>query len=101
MLAAIGCAHGQQPPPEAREKCHLETMMDEELVRDAPLDPERQADAFASDLILPNYLLGPRLRRIKRPTLAAAREIAEHGTFDALNSAIPFAEIDGAFTKGR
>jgi hypothetical protein len=43
----------------------------------SPLDPERQADAFASDLILPNYLLGPRLRRIKRPTLAAAREIAE------------------------
>jgi hypothetical protein len=42
-----------------------------------PLDPERQADAFASDLILPNYLLGPRLRRIKRPTLAAAREIAD------------------------
>lgn len=35
-----------------------------------PLNPERQADAFASDLILPNYLLGPRLRRIKRPTLA-------------------------------
>lgn len=25
-----------------------------------PLDPERQADAFASGLILPNYLLGPR-----------------------------------------
>ncbi|GLR99274.1 hypothetical protein GCM10007858_69170 [Bradyrhizobium liaoningense] len=41
------------------------------------LNPERQADAFASDLILPNYLLGPRLRRTKRPTLAAAREIAE------------------------
>lgn len=43
----------------------------------SPLDPERQADAFASDLILPNYLLSPRLRRVKRPTLAAAREIAE------------------------
>jgi hypothetical protein len=43
----------------------------------SPLDPERQADAFAPDLTLPNYLRGPRLRRIKRPTLAAAREIAE------------------------
>ena len=42
-----------------------------------PLDPERVADAFASDLILPNYMLGPRLRRVKRPTLAAAREIAD------------------------
>jgi methylisocitrate lyase len=33
--------------------------------------------------------------------LTAAREIAEHGTFKALNGAVPFAEIDGAFTKGR
>jgi Zn-dependent peptidase ImmA (M78 family) len=41
------------------------------------LNPERQADAFASDLILPNYLLDPRLRKIKRPALAAAREIAD------------------------
>lgn len=29
--------------------------------------------------------------------LAAAREIAEHGTFTGLKSAVPFAEIDGAF----
>lgn len=29
--------------------------------------------------------------------LRAAREIAEHGTFTALASAVPFAEIDGAF----
>src|SRR6516164_3845446 len=41
------------------------------------LNPERQADAFASDLILPNYLLDPRLRKIKRPALAAVREIAD------------------------
>jgi hypothetical protein len=39
--------------------------------------PDESPDAFASDLILPNYLLGPRLRRIKRPMLAAAREIAD------------------------
>jgi hypothetical protein len=31
-----------------------------------PLDPERQADAFASDLILPNYLLGPRFEGDRR-----------------------------------
>jgi hypothetical protein len=42
---------------------------------DDGLNPERQADAFASDLILPNYLLHPRLRKIKRITLAVAREV--------------------------
>ena len=41
-----------------------------------PLDPERQADSFASDLILPNFMVTPRLRKMKRPTLAAARELA-------------------------
>ena len=41
------------------------------------LNPERHADAFASDLILPNYLLDPRLRKWKRLTLAAARELAD------------------------
>lgn len=33
--------------------------------------------------------------------LRAAREIAEHGTFGALSDAVPFAEIDGAFTRER
>lgn len=42
-----------------------------------PLDPERQADDFASDLILPNYLFRPAALRMKRLTLDAAREIAE------------------------
>jgi len=41
------------------------------------LNPERQADGFASDLILPNYMVDPRLRKMKRPTLAAARELAQ------------------------
>jgi Zn-dependent peptidase ImmA (M78 family) len=41
------------------------------------LNPERHADMFASDLILPNYLLDPRLYKWKRPTLTAARELAE------------------------
>ena len=40
------------------------------------LNPERHADQFASDLILPNYLLVPKLRKIKRPTLVVARELA-------------------------
>jgi len=33
--------------------------------------------------------------------LAAAREIAEHGTFGALASGVPFAEIDGGFARRR
>jgi Zn-dependent peptidase ImmA (M78 family) len=41
------------------------------------MDPERQADDFASDLILPSYMVAPRLRKMKRPTLAVARELAE------------------------
>jgi Zn-dependent peptidase ImmA (M78 family) len=41
------------------------------------LNPERQADSFASDLLLPSYMLEPRLRKIKRPTLAAARDLVD------------------------
>jgi Zn-dependent peptidase ImmA (M78 family) len=41
------------------------------------LNPERQADGFASDLILPTYMVDPRLRKTKRLTLAAARELAD------------------------
>lgn len=41
------------------------------------LDPERQADEFASDLILPNFLFRPLALRLKKPTLAAVREIAD------------------------
>lgn len=39
------------------------------------LNPERQADGFASDLILPTYMVDPRLRKMKRLTLEAAREL--------------------------
>lgn len=41
-----------------------------------PLDPERQADTFASDLILPGYLVRPLVSKMKKVTLAQAREIA-------------------------
>jgi Zn-dependent peptidase ImmA (M78 family) len=40
-------------------------------------NPEQQADRFASDLILPNYLLAPRLTKVKRMTLALVRELRE------------------------
>lgn len=42
-----------------------------------PLDPERQADAFASDLILPGYLFRPIATKLKKVTLALARELAD------------------------
>jgi Zn-dependent peptidase ImmA (M78 family) len=45
--------------------------------RRSALDPEHQADDFASDMVLPNYMVDPRLRKMKRLTLAAARELAE------------------------
>jgi Zn-dependent peptidase ImmA (M78 family) len=50
---------------------------DVENPEDDALNPERHADRFASDLILPNYLLHPRLRKIKRLTLAAVRDIRD------------------------
>lgn len=39
------------------------------------LNPERHADAFASDLILPNYLLVPRIQKLKKVTLSISAEI--------------------------
>jgi len=48
---------------------------DVENPRTDALDPERRADEFASDLILPGYLLHPRLKKIKRITLAVVREL--------------------------
>jgi IrrE N-terminal-like domain len=41
------------------------------------LNPERHADEFASDLILPNFMVLPRLRKMKRLGLSASRELAE------------------------
>jgi Zn-dependent peptidase ImmA (M78 family) len=39
-------------------------------------EPERQADRFASDLILPPYLLRPRLEKLKRIELASFQGVA-------------------------
>jgi len=41
------------------------------------LNPERHADEFASDLLLPNFMVLPRLRKMKRLMLIASRELAE------------------------
>lgn len=40
-------------------------------------DPEREADRFASDLMLPPYLLRPRLEKLKTLDLAAAHRVAD------------------------
>jgi len=45
------------------------------------LDPERQADDFASDLILPDYLFRPIISKMPRVLLSNVREIA--GDFHA------------------
>jgi hypothetical protein len=42
-----------------------------------PASPNGMRMPFASVLILPNYLVDLRLRKIKRPTLNAARQLAE------------------------
>src|SRR5215217_7316430 len=38
-----------------------------------PLDPENQADQFASDLLLPDFMFRPRIMKMKRLVLSAAR----------------------------
>lgn len=44
--------------------------------RRSATDPERVADGFASDLLLPRYVLDPLLRKMKRPDLVAVRQLA-------------------------
>ena len=41
------------------------------------LGPEQQADSFASDLLLPNYIFRPAALAIRRLNLKAARDLAE------------------------
>lgn len=62
--------------------------------RRSATDPERVADDFASDLLLPRYMLDPMLRKVSRLTLSSARDIA--GDFDTSLTAtlIKIAETD-------
>jgi len=59
---------------------------------DEALNPEKQADQFASDLILPSFMVKPRISKMKRPTLAAVREIAD--AFQASDTATLLKIID-------
>lgn len=54
--------------------------------------PEKQADQFASDMILPTFMVKPLLAKIKRPTLKAVRDIANE--FDASDTATLLKLID-------
>lgn len=49
------------------------------------LSPEGQADQFASELVLPDYMVKPRVARIKRLSLSKVREVAEE--FDVSDTA--------------
>lgn len=49
--------------------------------RRGPTDPERVADDYASDLLLPRYILDPMLKNVPRINVAAARKVAD--AFDA------------------
>jgi IrrE N-terminal-like domain len=59
---------------------------------DDALNPEKQADQFASDLILPGSMVRPRIIKMRRPTLAAVREIADE--FDVSDTATLLKIID-------
>ncbi|MCJ2077670.1 ImmA/IrrE family metallo-endopeptidase [Methylobacterium sp. E-016] len=49
------------------------------------MDPERQADDFASDLLLPTFMFKPAIRRIRSLSLQALDDLS--GTFEASRTA--------------
>jgi hypothetical protein len=57
-------------------------------------DPERVADDYASDLLLPRYLLEPMLKACPRPTLKFVRETAEAFDASATATALKIVETD-------
>lgn len=57
-------------------------------------DPERVADDYASDMLLPRYLLEPLLRGISRPNLKSLREIADAFDASLTATALKIAETD-------
>jgi Zn-dependent peptidase ImmA (M78 family) len=58
------------------------------------LDAEKQADQFASDLILPRYLLRPRMTKMKRLTLSIARKIADEFKASLTATLLSMADAD-------
>lgn len=62
--------------------------------RDDALNPERQADDFASHLILPDFMVAPRVRKMKRPTLSAVRELADEFGVSDTATAVKMASLN-------
>ena len=58
------------------------------------LDPETQADQFASDLILPNYIIRPRIAQMKKLSLSGAREIADEFNASVTATLLKLADAD-------
>jgi hypothetical protein len=59
-----------------------------------PLDPESQADQFASDLLLPDFMFRPRIMKMKRLVLSAVREIAEEFSVSLTATLLKLVESD-------
>ncbi len=62
--------------------------------RQSAIDPERVADEYASDLLLPRFLLERQLRMAPKPTLRAMREIADAFDTSLTATLIKVVEID-------
>ena len=58
------------------------------------LDPESQADQFASDLVLPNYMFRPRIAQMKRLSLSAIREIKDEFNASLTATLLKFIEAN-------
>ncbi len=58
------------------------------------LNPERQADDFASDLILPEFMLRPLAMKIRKVTIATASDIATEFNASLTATLIKLAKLD-------
>ena len=59
-----------------------------------PLNPERQADQFASDMLLPGFMLRPRIQKMKRLALSSVREIADEFNVSVTAALLKLVETD-------
>lgn len=58
------------------------------------LDPESQADQFASDLLLPGFMVRSRIVKMKKLVLASVREIAEEFNVSLTATLLKLADSD-------
>jgi Zn-dependent peptidase ImmA (M78 family) len=58
------------------------------------LDPENQADQFASDLLLPDFMFRPRITKMKRLVLSVVREIADEFNVSVTATLLKLVESD-------